>query len=121
MFQLKNRCNGIFVPFAKTAREATERYALQNTVDKINEATQNGEVQCYIAADNGGLPKAVVQRIIDAGYDVIFSHYSCASNWFIEARWIDGCNGSIFQKNIGAPDREVTIEEMFSEVQQTAI
>lgn len=107
----KIKMREIHIPKADNVRAETNMKLVINWIDKIEEAKRDGETYCYVTAGPGGVTKYVVQKFIDAGYDIYFKHFMYDGSWFVKARWEDGCCGRIFSEE----DRlYVNIEEMFT-------
>lgn len=100
----------IHIPKAENVREDTNKKLVINWIDKIEEAKRDGETHCYVAASSGGVTKYVVQKFIDAGYDIYFHRFNDGS-WFVKAHWEDGCCGRIYSEE---DRRYVSVGEMFT-------
>ena len=112
----RRQVDTIVVPSPSEDYEVMLATILNRVVGKITKAKQNGETQCYISHNENGLPREIIQKLIDAGYDIRFSYFDRANDWFIKACWFEGCDGHIYNEHqhglIGAGI--ITIDEMFS-------
>lgn len=108
----KTKKTEIHVPKAENIREETERKILINWIDKIEETKRKGGTYCYVCgAYSGGVTKNIVQRFLDAGYDLYYNHFMHNGSWFVKAHWEDGCCGRIYSED---ENKCVTIDEMFT-------
>lgn len=101
----------IHIPKAENVREDTNKKLVINWIDKIDEAKRDGEIWCYVSASSGGVTKYVVQKFIDAGYDIYFAHFMHDGSWFVKVHWEDGCCGRIYSEGDG---QYVSVDEMFT-------
>lgn len=108
------RFEEIGVPSANHTLAVAEAKALLAAMSKIEDAKKEGHCGCYLCVSDDGIPKAVIQRLIDAGYDIRYSYYDTDGHWFIRASWLDGCCGRIFKQDCMSRTTEVTIQQMFA-------
>lgn len=100
----------IHIPKAENVREDTNKKLVIDWIDKVEKAKREGNTYCYVAASSGGVTKYVVQKFIDAGYDIYFQHFMHNGLWFVKVHWEDGCCGRIYSEE----DRQyVSVDEMF--------
>lgn len=108
----KTKITKIHVPKAENIREETERKILINWIDKIEEAKREGVTYCYVCGvSSKGITKNIVQRFLDAGYDLYYKHFMHDGSWFVQAHWENGCSGRIYSED---KLKYVTIDEMFT-------
>lgn len=104
--------NALHIPSADSKRDVVEYKALLKALDAIDKAKQNGEYRCYVVS-GGYLPKSIIQKLIDAGYDLSYHYFKHDAQWFVKASWQDGCSGKIYRENDFGKGHYVTIDEMF--------
>lgn len=102
--------NELHIPRAENVRLETNKRLLIDWVDKVEEAKLKGETYCYVSA-SGGVTRYAVQKFIDAGYDIYYSHFMHDGSWFVKVHWEDGSCGRIYNEN---KRHYGDIEEMFS-------
>lgn len=102
----------IHVPSAESKRDMVEYKALINALNEIEKAKQAGKYHCYVTCD-GYAPRAVIQKLIDAGYDLSYSYFKHSNSWFVKAYWMEGCSGKIYKENTIGRGEYVSIDEMF--------
>lgn len=107
--------NDIHVPAADSKREIVEYKALLKVLDDIDKAKENGEYSCYVVLDEY-IPKSIIQKLIDAGYDLTYHYFKHSHSLHVKADWWDGCNGKIYKEDVFGNSRYVTIDEMFQQI-----
>lgn len=101
----------ITVPSASETYKEVISTALTKALNKIKEATENGETHCYIASNSGKTPVEVIETLLDAGYNISYKKFYMGE-WFIKAYW-EECkerNGKLFRENDCSSFLEDSIE-----------
>ena len=107
-----NNFDSIVVPAPTENSEEIECMILERIINRITEEKLKGNTKCYISENQNGIPKKIIKKLIDAGYDIHFRYFSYSNDWFIKACWLDGCCGRIFNED-HSNRGYVTIDEMF--------
>lgn len=101
----------IHVPKPENMRAEAEPKAMIKCLDEITKAKNEGSLSCYISAGRECVSKSIVQKLIDAGYDIYYNHFTFDGSWFIKVFWIDGCCGKIFNESTR---QYVCIDDMYT-------